>query len=47
MTNAFKRRRIYGFCVVLLGCLFFAARGYLDQTLALHSRDFLLDDLHL
>jgi len=40
MTNAFRRQRLYGLCAVLLGCLFFAVRGYHDQTLALHSRDF-------
>jgi hypothetical protein len=40
MTNASRRHRIYGFCVVLLGCLFFAVRGYHDQTLALQSFDF-------
>ena len=40
MTNALGRQRLYGLCVVLLGCLFFAVRGYQDETLALHSRDF-------
>ncbi len=40
ITNAFRRQRISGLCVVLLGCLFFAVRGYQNQTLALHSRDF-------
>ena len=40
MTSALGRERMYGLCVVLLGCLFFAVRGYQDQTLALHSRDF-------
>jgi hypothetical protein len=38
--DAYRRRRIYGFCLVLLGCLFFAVRGYRDQKLALQSFDF-------
>lgn len=38
--DADVRRRIYGLLMVLAGCLFFAVRGYHDQTLALHSRDF-------
>lgn len=40
MTKAFKHQRIYGLCMVLFGCLFFAVRGYHDQTLALQSFDF-------
>lgn len=40
MTTASGRQRLYGLCVVLLGCLFFAVRGYHDQTLALQSFDF-------
>jgi hypothetical protein len=40
MTTAPGRQRLYGLCVVLLGCLFFAVRGYHDQTLALQSFDF-------
>ena len=39
-TTAFGRQRLYGFCVVLLGCLFFAVRGYHDQTLTLQAFDF-------
>ena len=40
MTKAFKHQRMYGLCMVLFGCLFFAVRGYHDQTLALESFDF-------
>lgn len=40
MTTATKRQRMYGLCMVLLGCLFFAVRGYHDQTMTLESFDF-------
>ena len=40
MIEGYRRRRIYGACLVVLGCLFFAGRGYHDQTLVVQSRDF-------
>ena len=40
MANAMRHQRVFGFCVVLLGCLFFGIRGYQDQKLALQSFDF-------
>lgn len=40
MIDATGRRRILGFCLVLVGCLLFAVRGYHDQNLALKSFDF-------
>jgi hypothetical protein len=40
MNQPLGRRRIQGFCIVLLGCLFFGIRGYYDQTEAVQSRDF-------
>jgi hypothetical protein len=38
--DAYTRRRICGFCLVLLGCLFFAVRGYHDQRQTLQGFDF-------
>ncbi|MGA8940632.1 MAG: glycosyltransferase family 87 protein [Acidobacteriaceae bacterium] len=38
--DATRRRRILGFCLVLVGCMFFGVRGYHDQKLALQSFDF-------
>ncbi len=40
MTIDAHRRRILGFLLVLLGCLFFAVRGYHDQRTTLQSFDF-------
>jgi hypothetical protein len=38
--DAYGRRRIYGFLVVLAGCLFFAVRGYQNQKATLQAFDF-------
>lgn len=39
-TDAFHRRRFYGFLVVMAGCLFFALRGYQNQKATLQAFDF-------
>ncbi len=38
--HASRRQRRYGLCAVLLGCLFFAVRGYQDQRQTLQAFDF-------
>jgi hypothetical protein len=38
--DAYGRRRIYGFLVVLAGCLLFAVRGYQNQKATLQAFDF-------
>jgi hypothetical protein len=40
MIQASRRQRRYGLCVVLLGCLFFAVRGYQNQKATLQAFDF-------